>query len=117
MRTFDFNGVSLAFDIYDVDTIERYEQAFRNLGRKNKLIPKDGKESDIIRAYCEALRDLFDEILGEGSAVKLFGDRHSYTELFDAYEALLQTVTDQRTEMQSRIAKYSPNRVQRRSKG
>lgn len=117
MRTFDFNGVSLPFDIYNLDTLDRYESAFLRLAKAEKSIPKDGKQSDIIRANCEALRTLFDDILGDGAAVKLFGDRMSYAELFDAYETLVRTVEEQRDAIQSRVARYSPNRVTRRNKG
>lgn len=113
MRTYEYNGITKPFDIYDVDTLERYENALIKLGKAEKSIPKDGKQSDIIRAECDALRTAFDDILGEGTADSLFGERRSMAELMDAYEKLLQTVSDQRIAMQSRIAKYSPNRVRK----
>lgn len=113
MRTFEYNGITMPFDIYDVDTLERYEDAMIKLGKSEKAIPKDGKQSDIIRAECEALRTSFDDILGEGTAEQLFGDRRSMAELMDAYETLIATVEEQRLAMQTRVAKYSPNRVRK----
>ena len=113
MRIYEYNGTTLPFDIYDVDTLERYENAMIKLGKAEKAIPKDGKQSDIIRAECEALRTAFDDILGEGTADQLFGDRRSMAELMDAYETLIATVEEQRLAMQTRVAKYSPNRVRK----
>ena len=113
------NDVELVLDMTDVDTIERYEKAVANMENGIKALPKDGSQSAVIKAYCLVLRNVFDDLFGEGTAEKIFGKCMNATELTEAYESFLQFVSEQGqefTNMQNRIAgRYSPNRAQRRA--
>ena len=79
-------------------------------------IKKDGKESEIIRAFCKMFGEFFDEVLGEGASEKIFaGKKTSFTVYLEVYDDFLAFVRGQKDGMQERFAKYQPNRQQRRA--
>lgn len=114
------NGANLSLDLTDADAMERYETAFDKMSVEEKEIPKDGKASVRIRAYCQLFRNLFDRIFGEGASEKIFAGVPVSTSEYDKiYAQFLEYVkscgvaaTEARTEL---IAKYTPNRAQRRA--
>ena len=71
-KNWEINGLSLEFDNQDADNMERYENAFDLMEEEAKQLPKDGRVSERIRAYCNVFRNLFDRIFGEGTSEKLF---------------------------------------------
>ena len=103
----------------DADVLDRYEAAFAAMTVNEKGLPKDGKASDRIRAYCGMFRTLFDDIFGEGTAQKIFGDTNNARVVNEVYEDFLEFVSSQAgyiTEAQNRISsRFSPNRAQRRA--
>lgn len=117
----NYNDVSLHLDMQDVSTIELYEEAFDEFGEAEKSIPKDGKESARIRAFCEMFRNLFNRIFGEGTDAKLFGEKNNAREMMDCYDSFLAFVHGQKVaaaESQANmIMRYSPSRAQRRAAG
>lgn len=114
-----YNGVELELDLTDVETVERYEEVINSMDTGMKNIPKDGKQSDILRAYCNLLRGVFDDLFGEGTSEKMFGEKLNATQITEAYEDFLGFVAGQGskvTDIQNRIVnRYSPNRAQRRA--
>lgn len=120
-KIWEINGLSLELDLEDADCMERYENAFEKMSEEEKQIPKDGKYSAIIRAYCRLFRDLYDRIFGEGTSEKLFEGVPENTDAYDeVYYKLLDFVTAQRTaaveKRAEKLSKYRPNRQQRRNK-
>lgn len=120
-KIWEINGLSLELDLEDADCMERYENAFEKMSEEEKQIPKDGKYSAIIRAYCRLFRDLYDRLFGEGTSEKLFEGVPENTDAYDeVYYKLLDFVTAQRTaaveKRAEKLSKYRPNRQQRRNK-
>ena len=116
------NGIELKLDIHDVDTMEHYEDAFDKMGEAEKSLPVTGKASARVRAYCQIFRNLFDDIFGEGTSQKIFGDVNNSTTMLEVYEDFLKFIADQKKqtdEINNRISDYimqfSPNRAQRRA--
>lgn len=64
------NGVELTFDANDADDAERFENAVEKLKNDEKF-PRVGKNSEIIRRYCQLFRDFFNGIFGNGTAEKI----------------------------------------------
>lgn len=116
MREFTYNGNSVPFDIGDIETEERFEEAVIALGKKEKTVPKDGKLSERMKATCLAFYAFFDDVLGEGAAVKLLGEKLNYNECEACYFSLLDTVKAQREETEERRAKYAARYSPARSK-
>ena len=120
-KIWEINGLSLELDLEDVETLERYEDAFAEMAEKEKSIPKDGKKSEIIRAYCELYHHLYDRLFGEGTSDKIFAGVRLNAEAYDnVYFSFLEFAHNQVTLSSERKAKalmrYKPqNRQQRRA--
>ena len=120
-KIWEINGLSLELDLNDADTSERYEKAFEAMQSSESRLPKDGKLSERIRAYCKLFRELFDTLFGAGTSEKIFADVPDNTDRYDdIYFNFLDFVSAQRNEIlqqkAERFAKYKPvNRQQRRA--
>lgn len=119
-KTWEYNGVSLEFDAEDIETLERYENAFAEMQSAFTDLPEDAGTSARMRQYCEVMRFLFDRIFGEGTAVKLLGDKLNIGATEEAYSSFLAFVQAQTMATAERrtklLAKYMPNRAARRTK-
>lgn len=118
MRTWEYNGVKLEVDLQDADFAERYEKAFNRMGEDEKKVPKDGTNSELIRAYCSLFYHLFDDIYGEGTSERLFGGKKNAGMCDEAYGAFIQAAQQCNADAAQRrnafYSKYAPNRDQRR---
>lgn len=119
ITTWEINGLSLELDLEDANAAERYEDAFDKMDQEEKQLPKDGKLSAQIRAYCQLFVNLYDRIFGEGTGHVILGDAANTRICNDVYDKFLAFVSAQRTassdQMNTIISKYSPNRAQRRA--
>lgn len=119
-KNWEINGLSLVYDNQDADNMERYENAFDLMEKEAKQLPKDGRVSERIRAYCTVFRNLFDRIFGEGTSEKLFDGVPMSSERYEEiYGQFLEFVREQNEASHqrhaARISSYLPNRKQRRS--
>lgn len=121
LKTWEINGISLEFDPEDADSMERYENAFDLMGKEENEIPKDGRQSARIRAYCEMHRRLYDRIFGEGTSGKIFADCKDNAAVYDDIywnfiEFMRGQIIDSAKNRAEKLSKYRPNREQRRKK-
>ena len=108
-------GQEFDFDIYDLDAMERYENAHKAYAEAmSKITDRDAKS---LKASCKNTADFLDAVLGEGTSERLFGGVVNYRQYLNAGYDLLEGVGDQReafrkeqAERSSRIAKYLPNK-------
>lgn len=115
--TFEYNGVSYEFDIRDADQSEIFENALDAMSAKEKALPKDGKNSQIIRSQCDMLKEFFDDCLGEGAGKAICTEKSNISVCYDAYDAFLDLLRKQKDDVisaKNTFAKYS-NREQRRA--
>lgn len=120
-KIWEINGQSLELDLTDADVVERYENAFADMDSAEKLIPKDGKASDRIRACCNLFKKLFDTIFGEGTSDKVFEgvptSISAYEEIYYSFLDFAQAQFEEDAKKRAaRLTKYTPNRQQRRAK-
>lgn len=115
----EINGKTYELDLEDAETAERYEYAFDMMGKEEIQLPKDGKPSDRIRAYCKLFEDLYDRLFGEGSGKAILGEKANTRICNEVYDDFLNFVATQKQEslafQNSMVNKYSPNRAQRRA--
>ena len=110
------NGVKLEeLDIFDADTIEKYEKAMDNVVKSTQEY-KELKGSEIVRKECEAIFNCFNELFGEGTDKKIFGDKINIITCLKAFEELVEQINSKQDELEKFTSKYSPNRAKRRSK-
>lgn len=115
----EINGKTFELDLEDADTAERYEEAFDKMGDEEKKMPKDGKASEKIRAYCKLFENLYDRLFGEGSGKAILGEKANTRICNEVYDDFLNFVSTQKSQtlaqQSSIVSKYSPNRAQRRA--
>lgn len=118
LTTFRYNGHEYNFDIENIDDAERWEAAFEKMKATEKSIKKDGKKSEYIRGYCQMIRDLFDDLFGEGASKDICGEALNSRTDTEAYNSLISFVADQTEaglEQKNAIASNFLNRAQRRA--
>ena len=110
------NGVEFDIDFTDADFIEKYECKYKEVeeqikeldSKKDTLSPAEG-----IRQECKIIKEFLDYVLGEGTSEKIFGNKDSLNLCLQAFEDIIDNVDKQHKEMQERINKYSPERLNR----
>lgn len=121
LKIWEINSLKLELDMEDADVQERYENAFEKLSEEENQIKKDGKMSEFTRSYCNLFVRLYDKIFGEGTSEKIFAgipvSISRYIEIYDSFlEFIKQQTDDTNANIAKKVAKYRPNRQQRRSK-
>lgn len=115
------NGHTFYLDVQDAEVAENYEAAFAKMAEEEKALPKEGKHSEIIHAYCRMFRNLFCNLFGEGADIKIIGEKDNTRTATQAYESFLEFVSNQQNDIvatQNRVVtRFSPNRAQRRAQG
>ena len=88
------NSVNLPdIDVADALVMERYEHAHDNVAKAmNDLQPEGKRQSELIRAQCTAVFNFFDEVFGDGTAKKVFGETVHLTTCINAYEDVIKAV-------------------------
>lgn len=110
------NGITLEdLDIFDVEVAEKCERALE----KVKVVSdfnEDIKGSQIIKRQCIAINECFNELFGEGTDKKIFGNKMNIITSLNAFEELVDAVQEKSSEIEKISNKYSSNRSKRRSK-
>lgn len=114
-KKWQINGKEFELDLTDADVVQRYEDAFTDMDIAERLIPKDGKTSDRIRACCNLFKKLFDTLFGTGTSEQLFdGVPTSISAYEDIYYSFLDFAKAQFEEdakqRAARLTKYVPQR-------
>jgi hypothetical protein len=110
------NNVELQnLDIFDVEVAEKYEKVLEKVIKEAKAT-EGVKTSEVIRIQCMIVFECFDELFGQGTAKKIFGEKMNLINCLRAFQELVENVNGQKEEVNKITSKYSSNRAQRRSK-
>ena len=103
------------FDIFDLDAMERYENAYKNFVAA--MTKARGSDVASLRESCKNTAAFLDAVLGEGACDKLFGGKKNYRDYLAAGYDLVESIGNQREQFQQeqrqraeRMAKYIPNK-------
>ncbi len=109
------NGVKFDIDFTDADILERIENGSKEIFNKAEELKgnKDLSPAEGIRQECKILKDFLDYVLGDGTSEKLFKGKDSLNQCLQAYEDIIKARTTQFNEFQTRVSKYSPDRLKR----
>lgn len=94
MERFTVNGKEVEFDPFDLDAMEAYMDGTALVEEQRKTDPADKGPVDTLRRVCNAILDFFDDLLGEGKARELFGQRVNVKDIFEGYRAFTTQVND-----------------------
>lgn len=112
------NGVELIFDVGSNSFIERYDNAFLTFKENMTSLPEGSKE--FFNKLAPELRLFIDTVWGDGvyDSLKLNPDRNDVhlDLLYDIADEAGRVQTEFSDRYQKRMAKYTPNRAQRRAK-
>ncbi|EDT87472.1 AP endonuclease [Clostridium botulinum] len=110
------NGVELKdLDILDLEIAEKFEKTIKGVeGIAEKV--KDMTIAESIRTQCTAIFKVFNDLFGEDTDKKIFGNKVNLLTCLQAFDELITQVNTSRAEVEKIANKYSPNRVARRKK-
>ena len=101
------NGVELQdLDIFDADVAEKYEDAMEKVSNE-MIIINDLRGSEIIRHQCRVIYNCFDELFGEGTSSKVFGDKYNIVTCLEAFEKLISSINKKALKLKDLQSKYS----------
>lgn len=111
------NNVELPdIDVSDALVMENYEAAHDKVAEKMNNLDVNGKRrSELIRIQCEAVFEFFEDVFGEGTAKKVFGESVNLTACLNAYEAVVVEVNNLEKKVAGHYKAKFGNRQQRRN--
>lgn len=118
METYVINGITLEYDTFDLEAMERRQ---RELEVVNEVCKQEnGNVYGKIRNVCNAMLDFFDAVVGPGTAVKVCSERVNVKTINDAYRDFNNQVNKRLTEYKANFntqdaAQPHMNRAQRRA--
>lgn len=106
-------------DIFDVENSEKYEKAIDRVIEEAQNA-KGIKLSATIRKQCNAVFNCFNELFGEGTDKKIFGDKVNLLICLKAFGELKDGVSKQieksEMELKTVTSKYTSSRAKRKPK-
>ena len=111
------NNVELPdIDVSDALVMENYEAAHDKVAEKMNNLDINGKRhSELIRIQCEAVFEFFEDVFGEGTAKKVFGESVNLTTCLNAYESVVVEVNNLEKKVAGHYKAKFGNRQQRRN--
>ena len=110
----NFNDVQIDIDILDADAALRIEQALDVLAVEEKQLPKEGKLSEVVTAYCSMYIRFFDTVLGPGGAKLVFQGKTNVRLCDEAYASFIAHIQKETRELDRRrvafMRKYAPKK-------
>lgn len=116
--TWEINGKTYELDVYDEETAEKYQNAFKILEKEEIALSKDGELTEQIRNYCQIFYNLFDNIFGEGAGEDILGKSRNVNRCNATYDSFLDFVKKQKiavVNFKTEIASKYSNRQTRRA--
>ena len=102
----EINGVTLEFDYYDADQLERVENGILAVQEGCGNLPEGLKLSESMRRQCGLVFAFFDGVFGEGTAGRVFGPSTNLMVCLDAFEAVVEEIKRQQKKLIDRQKAY-----------
>lgn len=119
MSLWKFGDFEAEVDFLDADFLDRLEDAKKEMNEHLRLVPKVGKNADIIRAQVNCYRSFFDTLFGNGAGNAITGGRTSLNICLEAADSLLEFEKKSSGDVEQKYGKYMVqnhgNRQQRRN--
>ena len=99
------NGITLNLNMADADEAKRFEQAISDVVEKMNSISNELSHAEMLREQCHVLFDCFNELFGEGTDKKLFGDKTDLLVCMKVYRELILKANLEKEKVQQEIQK------------
>lgn len=120
MEKYIINGVEVEYDTFDLDNMEALDKAVKQIQDDvNDLQARkaDGEDAmKLLREQANCFLDFFDDVLGSGSARKIFGDRINILKIANGYKEFTDAVAAQQSKLSEAVGQSKMNREQRRAR-
>ena len=120
MERYTINGVEVEHDTFDLDQMERLEEAVRRVKEDMSALRDrtdgEGSAIELLREQAEVFLDFFDDVLGEGSARKIFGGRVNIRDISNGYTGFINDVAAQQAKLAGTMGQPELDRAQRRAR-
>lgn len=111
------NGVKFDLDTMDIEVSEKIEEQLTLVPKMMNIKPKTRVEG--LKQIYNAVSNCFDEVLGEGSAEKIFKGKKNCKLCLDCFEQFVNEIERSDREVGNELKKvadkYSSNRAERRN--
>ena len=87
----EIHGVALDFSLYNEDkkeVKEKYYEELLKMSTVSKNLP-EGTEQERSKYLCDSIKNMFDNIFGDGTGVKVCGEDNDLLRHLDAYDQLV----------------------------
>lgn len=119
MEKYIINGVEVEFDTFDLDCFETLSDAAQRVedGVNEIQSRKENGEPSVklLREQANLFLDFFDDVLGDGSAHKIFGGRVNILDIATGYKEFTDAVAAQQKKLTEAVGNKPMNREQRRA--
>ena len=92
MERFTVNGKDVEFDPFDLDALDSYLSGLENVDEERRAKLEGETAVEALRRACHAVLDFFDDLLGEGAAEELFGQRVNVKVIYDGFGAFVTQI-------------------------
>lgn len=108
------NGIELGdLDIYDLEVSEKVDKELKKVDEVAKTL-EGLAMPDIIRTQCNAIFNLFNNLYGEGTDKKIFGEKVNLLTCLKALDDFVSEMRKKNKEIEKISNKYSPSRAARK---
>ena len=98
----------IEFDFLDIENLERYEKALEEYMKELEEVKQfRGKDSEGFKKICEIVYHFFNQLLGEGSANQLLGEKRNYGKCLKAMQEIVKEKIKSDKEINNMLGKYS----------
>jgi len=105
-------NVELDFSITNLENIKKIENAYKKIQEDSETFKSDDFFEQM-EHECKVGKAFFDEVFGEGTAQKLFGDENDFEVIMDSMIEVVEEIDKKKKALNSKMEKYSSKRVKR----
>lgn len=98
----------IEFDFSDVESYKRYENSLEKyMERVQETKELKGKEGVGRGSFCKIIYDFFDDLLGQGSAFQILGEKLNFKRSLKAMDEIIDEKLKSDKEIEDILGKYS----------
>lgn len=106
-------NAELELDLFDAEMAGKYERALKEFDERQNNKKTGLDLAGTIKQECETVFDFFNDIWGEGTDKKVFGNKTNFRECEKAFNQVIDYSIKQFEEIRSISAQYSVDRLKR----
>lgn len=100
----------IEYDFLDIENMKRYEKALDIYVEQIEEMKKfQGKDSEGAERICKIIYSFFDELIGQGTAIQILGEKPNYVKCLKAMKQIIEEKLKSEKEVNDILGKYDIN--------